>query len=322
MTYYSAMETKAAYEELLWLIRLQNPEVRDAFNGDFGKVLSHFSTNTRLTGSRKMGMATTAKVTNELKRSKPTGDLMTMVRRLTAATLLESAFHNYAPNQAPKQHHWIPLCYLTRFTRSYPQPIKRGAHIPTLDYSIGMVDKITRDRSFIHPVKKSKGFYELSAEHFFSVVESRYSNALLRVESAKPRLSDFDMASFVSMLLIQTLRAPHPSQKSFNLRTLADFAKAAAELLDSIEAGYAYIVPSEEPLAFVPYAPTRKRIFVSGKQAWYFPVTSNLALVLSEERMTQAQQKRVTEGARISTVKWAQRNHEPLFGFGSYDLAR
>jgi hypothetical protein len=315
------MNTADAYEELLLLVRAQHPSMRTGFDDSFHNVVATLSTNRKLAGTRQAGRAITTKFTTELKQTKPNADVVVLARRLIATAILEASLYQYPALSVPLKHHWLPLCYSSNFTRGLPQAARRGASIPTLDYSSGEpIDRLVTDKSFVHGPAKDRGFYQLSAEKFFSIIEGWYDNSLKRLNQAKPSTTLFYKASFVAMLVIQTLRAPHPGTGKFKLRNLSDFATAAAKLLDSIETGYVYLVPSKKPLPFVAYAPTRHRVSVTDKQSWYFPLTSNLALIISEERLTNVKQQQMVEGSRASTIKWAQLHHKQLFGFTSVDL--
>lgn len=314
------MKTAEAFEEILLFARACNSDVRVAFSGEFTEIITRFKNKTKLSGSRVAGKKIVAQFTREMKNSN-LRNVMDTARRSMAAALLEASFYRYS-NSEPKLHHWAPICYLSQFTRNTPQKSSRGAVIPSLDYSGLMIQESTlTDRSFAHKPKHNTGFYELSAERFFSIIESRYSNAILRIDVENPKTTDFYLATFVCMMVIQTMRSPHPGEKKFELRTLGDFANAIEELLDTLDEGFAYLHYSEKPLPFTPYAPTRARISVKGKRSWYFPLTSNLGFVLSEDKLDQADLERAVEGSRIATVKWAQRHGERLFGYTASDIS-
>jgi len=73
-------------------------------------------------------------------------------------------------------------------------------------------------------------------------------------------------------------------------------------------------------MPFLSYAPTRRRVLASGGVAWYFPISSHRALVVSQDELTKHQLEVLVEGSRIATVKWAHKHQQPLFGFGKHDF--
>lgn len=308
------MNTKETFDQIVWYYQVEYFNQNDLFDGDLVDVVKRMSNRKRFsTDARKRLSESAARITRNLKQERTPRSFMTQVRQFIGAALIEASTYRYGQG-APKVHHWIPVCYLSNFTRGLEQKKSRGAYIPAVNFTEeGNELLIVSDKEFAHSPDGKKGFFELSAERFFAVIESRYCNALMRLTPGQEP-TRFHMVSYVSMLLVQHLRAPMEAEERFKLRSIAEFAKALEELLDTVEEGYAYIETSEEAFPFAPYAPTRARKFVDGARAWHFPLTSNVTLIFSERELTEAERARMAEGSRISTVKDARRRKQPLYG--------
>lgn len=312
--YYELVTTTAdIFDQILWTFRLDNPNYNRVLDGDdFVETVKNTAAFKRKKGFHNPFAATATKITRELKRERRPKSFMDQLRKSIATALVESAGHRYSPRDAPKIHHWIPICYLSQFTRGLEQRDSRGALIPMMDFSKTQNKNIiVGDKTFAHSARGGVGFFELTAERFFGIIESRYCNALMRLEPGVEPYR-FQMISYVSMLLIQHLRAPRAGE--FQFKDLHEFARALEELLDSIEEGHAYIEFSDEPFPFTPSTPTRERHFSDGGRAWHFPLSSNATLIFADRKLTEAERARMAEGSRISTVKTAKRNGTPLYG--------
>jgi hypothetical protein len=313
------MKTADEYEQLLWLIRTHNGSTREAFIQPFAKTIQLFTARKKNVSARNSAKAAIAGYLRELKSSAEKTNVMDITRKLIAVHMIDAATLAQPTNTA-KLHHWLPLCYLRDFTLGIEQPLTRGAFVPTLNYDRGVqLQAVSSDKTFIHPANKNSGFYQDAAESFFGNVESWYSEVMNLLKLGHREPNNYELAMLVCMLVVQTLRSPRPDG-SFRLRTLSEFSTAADALMDSIGNGYAYVVPSEKPMPFLSYAPTRRRVLASGAVAWYFPISSNRALVVSQDELTKQQLEVLVEGSRIATVKWAHKNQKPLFGFGKQDF--
>lgn len=302
--------TSDTFDQILWLFRIDNPNTCQYLDNDFFDAIEEIS-SLKGVGMAKVYADTATKVFRDLKRERKPKSLMDHLRKTIATNLIASAAYRFAENQAPKLHHWIPICYLSRFTRGLQQHRSRGALIPMIDFSSPRRHSIVNDKEFAHRKGKDGGFFQLTAENFFAVIEARYENAASQLQyGIQPEFSQ--LVAFVAMLMVQHLRAP--KNGNFQTSQLHEFARELVELMDSIDNGHAYVEFSEEAFLFTPNTPTRQRNFTDGGRAWHFPLSSNATLIFADRELTEAERARMAEGSRISAMKTAKRNGTPLYG--------
>lgn len=308
---------KSTYREILRHLRVEHPSqahngvISDDFHETLEQVSKLKSANSRATLSK-----TLEKLLTDLKRNS-TGDFMETLQRFLVIQLLVAATHRYGSN-APALHHWVPLCYLKNFTRGLNASAQRSQVVPGLRFlTNGVVERVSvADSQFAHGSSvKEGGYYELKAEYFFSIIESAYSATISSRIAGKSR--EMGKIYATAMLLVQAIRAPRNG--SFELRGFREIVDYLEILVDGLEGTHVYLQSSNEPLAFSTHVPTRSRRVKGGIVA-YFPLSSDIALLVSSRDLDVSERLEMIEKSQQATISYARRTGETIYGILPEDL--
>lgn len=311
------MSMKSTYREILRHLRVEHPQHvnNGVISDDFHETLERLST-LKSSNSRATLSKTLDKLLTDLKRD-PSSDFLESLQRFLAIQLLVAATHRYGSN-APALHHWIPLCYLKNFTRGLNEGGQRSQVVPGLRFLVnGVVERIkVADSRFAHTeAAKTGGYYELKAEYFFSIVEGAYSSTISSRLAGKSR--EMGKIYATAMLLVQSLRAPQ--EGSFTLRGFREIVEHLEIIVDGLEGKHVYLQSSNEPLAFSTHVPTRSRR-VKGGIVSYFPMSSDVALLLSSRELEVDERLEMIKKSQQATIAYARRTGEAIYGIIPEDL--
>lgn len=208
--------------------------------------------------------------------------------------------------------HWIPVCYTRNFSERVSS--KRICHLDR--YSAGeegiKKERIT-DKIFLHRPGNNGGkrFYDDRVEFFLSQVESMYSTATRQVRA---RRYDSSLQLVIAYLFMEILELRKPDEDgNFTFRTFNDLVRAVCERLDEVESPHLTSGFPDRELGFT--ADRRIRPFKTkdGVLARVYPVSPNLAFIVSDSAITDDEADRLASRyGRVTRSRIS--SGEPLYG--------
>lgn len=237
------------------------------------------------------------------------GKIFEAIVRTLFATASLGAIHNYGPKGAPKKQHWMPVAYL----RAFGTPTGTGKHnrsfrVPGVSFADKLIlDFEIRDSSFIHDQVDDLGFYEDSAEQFFCLIESLYSQGRARQE--RP----IDNCLVALFFFVQSVRNPRAGKRANHSR-LCDIVDAVLANIDAVGPGIqAEFLKTSMPMPFTPHVPA----FVDkidGVKVYSLPIESKLLFSISTGELEDGSWKQIPRRYQKAVIAQALRRKSYLFG--------
>lgn len=231
------------------------------------------------------------------------------------------------PEQLPKIHHWLPVCYVRRFTAGGVRPARRGSVMVSAAYfnKEGQItaSSYVRDPHFAHKAQHSRGFYNPHTEMFFGKVETAYgevvSSSMSKPPSMKKRVNNaYTLVAAYAFFIVQSMRNPVSFDDGVaifaNNRKNSIFMDGIFDRADELLAPNARVIHTTENLWFSPYFPPRTRVTAEGVRVHVFPMASSMALVVSDSRLSSSEARRVVDENNISMMRAAARHGHVLYG--------
>lgn len=210
----------------------------------------------------------------------------------------------------PKVHHYIPVFYLARFAAN-ANASRKNLRLPSTTFTDGVAEvSRTHHKSFAHPARGDRGYYDLELEFFFSNIETTFAGITLEQEA----LTLSNRRALVLFMAIQHLRSPNIDGK-FSLRTLAEALEKIEEFIPtSVDA---LIIETGTDVPLVENVPALSVTFAEGTLN-VMPFNKNSVIVVGSNPKALNRAASVANRYRETMIKRAKANGTALLGNGNF----
>jgi hypothetical protein len=239
--------------------------------------------------------------------------------------LCASVSHRYIRNSAPKVHHWLPVSYTRHFATSSKGRKAGPIHCVKFSKNGQMFGTDVTDRHFAHAKESNgDGFYHLSMEKFFCLVEMKMGEARTKLELGGKHPENFSSVTTAAFFIVQSVRNPSPGHESFSIRNIGGVVAALIEVIEKFKKIHCiFAVPqNRKKLVFTPYVPTRIRVLSDGTRAVYFPFAPNRGFIITDRVILNNTAMKIVEESNIAVVNHARRTASLIYGANSHQVAR
>lgn len=237
------------------------------------------------------------------------------IAKFIIISLFEASAHRYSGmNSAPLNHHWIPQTYTKGFSPKSNDSRLSFGHFPN---GLNPVQgDVSNKNYFVHAQEGRKGFYDDASEKFFSILEGVFSNDKVTIVSSNLTNGERNMKNIrlASFYYVQSVRYPDHNGRF----TLSKFEDVINKIFENI-----YLTPEvyaqtrkAQSLVFIAENP-RLRILSDKTVALCFPLSSDLALVISTNSLNPDYAKTLIKRSNIDTLKNSIRKNKTFFGLSN-----
>jgi len=232
---------------------------------------------------------------------------MTLISRLGSSKSAHS----------PKVHHWLPLCFIKKF-RGSKVPNSRNYTVKSLRFTdSGVFQEEVIDTFFAHGIdEEGNGFYNLSVESFFSVIEALYLESTQKLTNPNQYKGAryVDLVRLYGFFLSQAVRNPRPELNVKSIRTINGFVNSLITMIDYVETPRGHFIQTDYDLFFTPYVPQREIKMSDSNHALVFPTSSRAAFIVSDVPLISEKAQNAVKTSQNSTLLEAKKNKLSIYG--------
>lgn len=249
-------------------------------------------------------------------------DLHTYVVRYFFALLTKAQISTSRMAHNAFTQHWVPLTFTKKFSEKVSA--SRICYLREVGKVAGeLEEKLVDDKRWRHPPLKSprRGYMESSAEEFLAYCEGEYGKVLHTFKNAHHVISALDyVVLYLFVTLLEVRKPKDASHEEFSFRTLEELLLEVLKELDSFPTPFLRVMFTSYRLPINPETPVRNLVTRDGVRTRVWPVSSQVALVVSDSAIPRGEATRLVAKYQ-DHLRWKLAcGHISLYGVRKLDL--